>query len=157
MKYKYGCLMLGFKSKLIKQIQKNIDVDDLHENGMETEHHITILYGLVDKKIDDKEMIEFMKSIQPFNVYLSMVNLFENEEFDVLKIMVVDPKLHLLHTKCKEFPNKDKFPVYKPHSTIAYLKPGTGYKYTTNYEYESCKITEVIYSKSNGKEIVIKL
>jgi 2'-5' RNA ligase len=83
------------------------------------------------------------------------INLFENEQFDVLKFNVVsDPGLQQLHDELSKLPNNDNFPTYTPHITIAYLNKGEGKKYVNpNYKYSVKNIYDIVYS-SPGKERV---
>lgn len=60
---------------------------------------------------------------------LGKLDLFRHRDQDVLKINVYSPDLDHDNAVLKQLPNTNNFPVYNPHVTVAYLKPGTGEKY----------------------------
>lgn len=133
-KRSYACLMLDcskVKAKF-KELQKDIEKDDLYTeeegHGMETEPHITVLYGIHEqepKKV--KEQLE----LTPVEYTLTGLSLFENDKFDVLKFTVRSPDLKNLNKQCtEELEYTNSYPDYIPHMTVAYLKPGMGKKYT---------------------------
>lgn len=133
-KRSYACLMLdcsNVKAKF-KELQKDIDKDDLYTeeegHGMETDPHITVLYGIHEqesKKV--KEQLE----LSPVEYTLTGLSLFENDKFDVLKFTVRSPDLKKLNKQCtKTLEYTNSYPEYIPHMTVAYLKPGMGKKYT---------------------------
>jgi hypothetical protein len=57
-----------------------------------------------------------------------------------------------------KLPHTTDYPDYKPHITLAYVLPGKSEKYLqNNYNYTFENIKNIIYSKSNGEKIQIKL
>ena len=73
--------------------------------------------------------------------------LFENLEFDVVKLGVIKtPKLEEINKRLSELPNSNQFPEYKPHITLAYVKKGSGQKYADpNYKYQIKNISKIVY------------
>jgi hypothetical protein len=60
------------------------------------------------------------------------------DKYDVLKFDVRYPTksgafLHKINSKLQELPHTNGFPDYHPHSTIAYLKSGSGKKYIEKF------------------------
>ena len=52
--------------------------------------------------------------------------MFNSEKYDVIFIEIDSKEIKDLNKKISsELENTDDFPVYKPHVTIAYVKPGT--------------------------------
>ena len=170
-----GCIMHMLDSQMTNEIrakQLTIDPEDLHENGIEDDVHITVLYGLLrddpsafirailDLKVDHKSWTETDPTYK-----LGKFSLFENEEFDVLKVDVESPDLHAMNTffKSRFAYDKGYYPGYNPHVTVAYLKPGTGQKYVNDVhtvETLGANISTITYSgfkDSNGKRSHIML
>lgn len=131
----FGCLMAmydkEFKSRFKSEFSDKIKKNHLYEpdtHGLEKEPHVTVKYGLHEK--NHKKVLDFVKEEPPIQVKLKKISLFENEEFDVLKIDISGRSLFNLNKKiCKEFNYTDRFKVYHPHTTIAYLKSGLGQDY----------------------------
>jgi hypothetical protein len=130
---KYGCLMLDLdipKAKwnsLLKLIDEK-DFSEEKEKPLEREPHITVLYGFHDEvtpEIIEKEL----EGVKAPKFQFSKVSVFNNELYDILKFEIESKDLHALNKKFSKLPHTNKFPDYKPHSTIAYLKKGTANKY----------------------------
>jgi 2'-5' RNA ligase len=144
-----------FKNSL-KEIQSVIKEEDLYDEegyGLETEPHITVLYGIheQDPKIVKKEL-----DLAPVKYSLTKLSLFENEKYDVLKCSVDSKDLKKLNKQCcdrLEFTND--YPDYIPHLTIAYLNSGKGKEYVKmksdsfSKEYKSGKF---IFSNKDSKK-----
>jgi GNAT superfamily N-acetyltransferase len=80
---------------------------------------------------------------------------------DVLKVTVVGWKLHDLNRKLKAVEHTDTFPEYRPHMTVAYLKPGTGHKYFGLQQFlppgTTLRFTNMAYSDANRHETDVTL
>ena len=153
-KYSYGCSMLHFDFPQMKVIHDEIDKDDVYEGdgtGLETEPHVTLLYGLHSDEIKDDEVLDASsKGIQSMG--LGNPSLFENDKYDVLKFDVEAPFLYDINKELSKLPHTTDFPDYHPHCTIAYLKPGKGAKYTKLLKGRIYEVfpTKVVYSKPDG-------
>lgn len=127
------CLMVYYEpSDEIIELQKNIEKEDLQDGdykSLETEQHTSILYGLRD----DVSIDDIKKLVLPLENYETIcykLSLFENEKFDVLKMTAHNDSLFKTNEKIRDnCEYKNDYPDYKPHITIAYLKPGAGKKY----------------------------
>lgn len=126
------CLMVYYEpSDEIIELQKNIEKEDLQDDykSLETEQHTSILYGLRD----DVSIDNIKKLVLPLENYETIcygLSLFENEKFDVLKMTAHNDSLFKTNEKIRNnCEYKNDYPEYKPHITIAYLKPGKGKKY----------------------------
>lgn len=134
MPHKYGCLMLEVSLKNWTNILDLVDDNDVNveAGGKEDKPHVTVLYGFTGD-IDYNKIMQVVKETtgnHEFYIELNKLSLFENEGFDVLKFDVDSSMLHELNKICKEtFPNKESYPDYKPHVTVAYLNKGEGSKY----------------------------
>jgi 2'-5' RNA ligase len=164
--HKYGCAMVYFNFPEINEIHKQISDEDIYtENdsergfGLETESHITLLYGL-HEGIDEDEVIKICKSENISELILHNVSTFENEKYDVLKFDVRYPTksgafLHKINSKLQELPHTNGFPDYHPHSTIAYLKCGSGKKYVEKFKDLEINVNplKIVYSKPDNTQI----
>ena len=112
----------------VRELAARIPDSDLADDGRETEPHITVKYGLHGN--DAEAVRSLLADEPPVRVKLGKVSLFENDDADVVKIEVDSPDLHRLNKKIADaLPVTDTHPDYKPHVTIAYVKPGMGKKY----------------------------
>lgn len=128
--HKYGCLMAVLPDeivgKLLRWNRENIPNSYLDLGGREYSPHITVLYGFRDSSIVTVEALRaWARTVRPFVVTLDSVSLFPgNEDGDVLKIDVQSVELHAMHRDLLgRFPCENKYPDYKPHVTLAYVRP----------------------------------
>lgn len=136
-KKEYGCLMLDLNIKGWNKITDKIDKEDIYDvpgYGIEDKPHITALFGFVHDKVSPEEVEKITKKLlqnkSKLTIKLNNISIFENKDYDVLKLDVDSPDLHELNAALREtFPYKNDYPDYHPHMTIAYVKPGTGGKY----------------------------
>ncbi len=138
--YEFGCLMLSIDDKLVKdvhsEIQKRVPEseifnDETNKYGRETDPHITVLYGL-HADLSTKDIMRAVTSLgkEYLEFQILGTSIFSNPKYDVLKIDIESDDLVKLNSIIKKFPHTSSFPNYHPHLTVAYLKPGTGPKYT---------------------------
>jgi len=163
--YDYGCVMVYCKVPGWGSIIGNIAEEDLYQPdddptyGRETSPHCTILYGL-HSNVQDRDVIMAFEGVGKKDIRISVdgIGCFENPDYDVVKMNVVSPKLSDLNSKLSELPHTTDFPDYKPHITIAYVKPGLGRKYVDpDYKISFDKVDTIVYTKTDGKEIRIPL
>lgn len=136
--YTKGCIMLEFGikkwDKFIKNIIDEKDIYDEEGFGLETDPHVTILYGILPREHDAKEVKEKLldTDIDLHRYYeLKHISIFESKEYDVVKFDLKDcDEVFGLNKYCTEvFDFENDFPDYHPHVTIAYVKKGEGKKY----------------------------
>lgn len=130
----------------IKKYAESIPKEDLHDDGIETTPHVTLRYGLHTQ--DPKDVAEHLKDEPPVHIKLGEISSFPASDtgapYDVLKMNVESPDLHRLNKKLGDnLPNTNTHDEFRPHATIAYVKPGEGKKYHG---------THVL----NGREAIIK-
>lgn len=156
---KLGCVMISLKFDNWNEILDVINEDDIfyREDGPcgKCKHpHITLLYGLhEDVSLEDVKECFNGVSADDISLAVNSVSVFENKEFDVVKLSIEEnPLLIELNRRLSNLPNSNEFPEYKPHITIAYVKKGLGRKYA-NSEYSSTisDIHHIVYS-NNHKE-----
>jgi 2'-5' RNA ligase len=109
------------------RIAARIPSSVLATDGREDKPHITVRYGTHTQNPDD--VAELLYGTGVVTATLGAFSSFSNAESDsgdVLLVAVDSPDLEALHRKLGELPHTDTHPQYKPHATIAYLKPGMG-------------------------------
>ncbi len=149
--HNYACLMLNaLEVPYLPDLQARINPKDLYDpdgqHGIEDEPHITIKYGLMDWEFNSILIDKILRDAEPVLYNLGHISCFQNKEFDVLKIEVESPQLQKINYNISKLPNEDKFPVYTPHLTIAYLKPGRGQKYARSMPIHEMISNECIWS-----------
>jgi len=165
-KHDYGCVMLHFNFPEMEKIQDMFNPDDIYEDetdnsfGLETEAHVTLLYGL-HEGISIKNIKSILEKFSFGPCKITNVSLFENEKYDVLKYDVDGDNLSEANLQLKKFPHTSDFPDYHPHLTIAYLKPKKGNKYIKALKGINFTLTPLYatYSQSDGtkEKIDIKI
>lgn len=154
----YGCVLAILEvPKGFKKIFSIINKDDLAEDGIEEETHVTIAYGL-HTDVQTGKVRKVLEGIDLREIEVLGASLFENET-DVLKLDVkITDGLLLIRDKILTLNNTQKFKEYLPHITIAYLKSGTGKKYIPSNPHFNfkMKVKDLIYSYpgKNKKEII---
>jgi len=139
-KINYGWLMAYFDIPKWDSIIGKIKDEDLYDDGSgtfgkEDEPHITILYGFHKEITADsfKDVIENIK--EPIEVELEGISMFENPNFDVVKIDVrPTAEVLKLRKQVETFPATLTYKDYHPHMTIAYVKKGEGKKYVHKFK-----------------------
>jgi len=127
--------------------------------GREKNIHLTILGNIEDtshekfKKIIGEEETIICK--------MGKIKLFKNNsKYDVVHIEVVNDSINILNKNLSQsIKNTNKFPLYIPHITIAYVKKGYGDKFLddTYFEGQEFKIDELVLSLSLKEQSVYKL
>lgn len=124
-------------------IGRAIPDEDIYEpeGGRETDAHVTVRYGLIDA--DPKKLYEVVARRGSQTMVLGATGMFSTPKYDVVFVDVHSLDLAALHAAisvgvpCKE----NDYGVYHPHATVAYVKPGTGYKYVGNTELDGTVVT----------------
>ena len=82
--HKYGCVMVDFNLPNLTKIHSVINPNDVGEDGLETEFHTTLLYGL-HPEVPLGKVTSIIRNYEFLPCLLHNVSLFENEKSDVLK------------------------------------------------------------------------
>ncbi len=163
--YKFSSTQINLPKELSEEIidwgKKHISDDEIFAEdglGREDEIHITVLYGLHDKKPDDVQKI--LENIKPFEISLGKISVFTNPlKYDVIKIEVESEKLHELNKNLQKLPHTNAYPTYKPHVTIAYVKKGKGWKKGGDKTFlgRHFEANSIIFSSRAGSKTKINL
>jgi len=162
-KHHYSWTYINLPTKIQNQLisfGKQIDPDDLYikeaEDGLEKEPHITVKYALLTNEI--KDIREILEKEKKGKFYLGESTVFECDKYDVIKIEVESKDLRRIHEKLNNLPHEDKYPEYKAHATIAYLKKGKGKKYIGKFKInKSMNFNELFFENIKNKNYKIKL
>jgi len=165
--YSKGSTQIDLPEQLAQEImawgKTNVPDKDLYtkddDKGREDEIHVTLFYGIVEDAED--KIREMMSGVKPFECRLGLVTAFKDvKEYDVLKIDIESPELVKLHYLIQDnVKNKNKYPTYTPHVSIAYLKKdkANGLIGEDRFRGTSFKVTEIVYSTKDHDKIKIPL
>lgn len=141
-----SCLMLACNLLTPISLGSIFLDDDLKDTGIEIDSHITILYA-TGKLIDKVEIIKkigpryisYIQGLIRNDYYPAVFDLFElssfSNESDYIVLRLKEStelyqKLKWLNSELsKEYKVKSEFGTYKPHLTLAELKPGKAAEY----------------------------
>ena len=155
------CVMVGLpKLQSLTEFIQGIPEADLFlpENrsyGREVKPHITVLYGI--QPVSETVTKNILSKIPArITATLGEVSVFENcsgpdGNFDVVKVDVSSPHLTRINEALrKTVEYKNDYPDYKPHVTIAYVKPGMGKKFVGENKFKGMKFLFEVFLYSNG-------
>lgn len=131
---------------------------DTDQYGKEETPHITIRYGL--HTIDNEEVKNVLANSESLSVTFDDVALFENEKFDVVKINIISDDLVKLNKLLADnLEHTNTHAEYKPHATLAYVKPGCGQKYKDRQDFKGMNLVfnKVCFSAKDGNRYYIDL
>jgi 2'-5' RNA ligase len=146
--------------------QESLRIPDfvLAEDGRESQPHVTVKYGLHDDSPAAIEKIrEVLSREHPVRARLGETSIFPAKNAsgsDVVKVDVESPDLHRINKAIADaLPHTDTHPTYRPHVTLAYVKPGEGTKFAGNKALDGQEITldHISFSKRDGSQVDIPL
>jgi 2'-5' RNA ligase len=164
--YDYASTQVNLTPDIAQKIMdwgnENIPDDEISNHdenaGRDDEPHITVLYGIVDQ--DPQQVVDLLKGKGKAQAKLGKVSLFENDDFDVVKVSVESADLGKFQKIMWDgVEHESDYPEYDPHVTIAYVKAGSGSKYEGSADFEGTELTfdTVIFSASDGEKTSISL
>jgi RNA polymerase sigma factor (sigma-70 family) len=149
-------------AKQFTDFANSIPESELYEEegenyGREDKPHITIHYGL---EATPEQVQQTVQDFGGLKLKFGPTSIFDAEKYDVLKVGVIGQDIHRLNALLqKDYPVQSKFPDYKPHLTIAYLKKGDGKKYVGDKRFEGLEIpvSEFVFSNKSRTHIPVSL
>jgi hypothetical protein len=113
---------------------------NLEEGGREQDAHVTVKYGL---HTESSLLVQhILQGYGTVHLTLGTLDVFQGDGYDVLYAKVDSPELVALNKFISEqFEVTDTHPDFKPHATIAYLKPGLGAQYVGRSELVGLTVT----------------
>lgn len=160
---KRGCVMLEVELPHRNDLLEAFEPEDLSGPKFEPDGHITILFGLKDIYSLPDMTLKLAQLREAYyhgqRVILSGVSYFRKDEHDVIKYdahendFIYEMNDALSRTVEWEESNH----TYKPHCTIAYVKPGLGDKYVSKIrsmglEKRTVRPTFLIYSRPSRQK-----
>lgn len=160
--YEYGCVMLYFEFDL-QPFTSFIPNEDLFDDGsgkygIETEPHVTLLYGL-HSNVKPQIIQQILDKIRFGDILLQNMSAFVNSDYEVLKFDAIGEGLFEANSILKKLPNSSEYDEYNPHMTIAYLQKGSWAKIANKFKSYSHEVTPLfaIYSLPSGKKFKLKI
>ena len=158
----YGCVYFEMPPDLaekIKALGAEIPAEDLAEGGIEPSPHLTLLFGLhSDDPAPLRRALQCGNGWGPVELTLGATSVFPNEDADVLKVEVYGVQPFVLNQYLAfNQAHTDTHPTYKPHVTVAYLKPGKGKKYAGDSRFDGVKVSfdAVTFAPAEGEPVRI--
>lgn len=162
---KLGCLLINLHVENWGNIVKDlVEEDDLYkpddDYGYDKYAHTTILFGLHNYNGIQKDLDDFLPKLEKIDDIKmdDKLSIFENDDFDVVKVNVFSNKMKKLNQKIrKEFKYTNEYDEYSPHMTIAYVKKGSGKKYLDKkIKLPKFVVSDYVYSDPDYKKTKIK-
>lgn len=162
--HKYGCLMLKVPGALAWRIgawaKGHIDPSHLAPDGMTSpwDMHVTLKYGFPDGSVRAEELRAALSHMGPFPARIVKCSQFPDRgDGAVLKLDVQSAQLmKAYHVISRRFKAVDKwYPDYKPHVTVAYLKPEHADLYRSlpcPFLLQAMSLETAVYSTPSGSE-----
>ena len=131
--YDYSCVMAMLPKSAADRVRKFardlISADSLSGDGFEDEPYITLRYGLHTANASD--VADVLHPWVRIAACVTGVSVFKTEQYDVVTLDVGshDDDLTGVHDLLGELEHTDTYSEFKPHITLAYVKPGMGAKY----------------------------
>lgn len=167
-KYKFGSTQANVPEqseagKALAETKGKIDPKDLAGDGLENEPHVTLRYGV--QQDDTSGLAKFIASQKPFEVTLGKTESFKPSEHSdgaaPVIVPVESPELRRLEAEMDKHADfaERSFPTYKPHATLAYVKPEAAKKYEGMDTTEGKKflVTAIAITDRDGGQQVVKL
>lgn len=132
---KLGCAYYPLPTKLarrVMQLANDIDDNDLTDKGRTDEPHVTALYGF-ERSVKPRQIQKIIDTHDSPAITLGKLKVFQNKEHDVLVAEVDGSSLREIHEALSKLPNTQTHDEYRPHVTLAYLKPGRGAYYVKRW------------------------
>jgi hypothetical protein len=157
----------GSPVPVLEEMALSIPDEDLEDDGREDEPHVTVKYGLHTASPEDvRRLVEGFGYV---TLRLGKTSIFParetdaqrgGEQFDVVKVDVDSPGLHRLNALLADnLPHTDTHPEYRPHVTLAYVKPGRGEQYVGMDDVDGMEVLcgRLVFSDPEGVRTVIPL
>ena len=146
----------------VKEAGRMIPDSDLAGNGREDQPHITVKYGVNDRAAEI--LREKLAQAKPFEATLGKIKTFppteNSDNAAVVHAEVHAPELEQLHKEvAKHVGTKADDFEFRPHVTLAYIRPEVASRYEGRADLEGTKIPidSIHVSQKNGEQIEIPL
>jgi GGDEF domain-containing protein/2'-5' RNA ligase len=175
-KYKFGSTQANIPagsdaSKALGAARERISKDDLmptgfggnQTTGLEDDPHVTVRYGI--KSDDTTKIKEYLERQAPFEATLGKTSKFpasKHSDGAAPIIAPIDaPELHRIEKELDSHGDFEErsFPEYKPHATVAYVKPEAADKYVGMdvTDGKKFRVDRIAISDKNGDHQEVEL
>lgn len=141
-------------AELVRAFASTISPDDYCECCEQPDDpHVTVLYGL--HKADPEALSKTVAGTGPLGLHLGQLEIFRNLDHDILVAKVKSDKLEELHHRiARAHPHTKTFDTYRPHVTIATLKPGAGehFEGLDPFGDAQAEVSELLLSDPEGEK-----
>jgi 2'-5' RNA ligase len=153
-------LIPGWHAHAMLRMGRKIPDKHLADDGRENEPHITVKYGS-DQNTPPDKLRRALAGFGPVRATFGKTSLFKNDDAHVVKIDIESPDLHRLNAligKAIATPGSTH-PEYKPHATIAYVKPGFSAAYDGDHTLsgQTVEFDNLVFSGKDDRRHVIPL
>ncbi len=155
-----GCVMIKVECTEWKNLGSIINKDDLYtendKKGLDTDPHITVLYGLYED-VKQENIEEILKNYKTPTANGTDISVFEANDYDILKIGIESEDLANMNALLSALPHASDHPIYKPHLTVAYIKKGCAQKYLNLIKVPEFTLTDCVYSDPDKNRTNLRL
>lgn len=141
----------------VRSIGEALKSDDLGPDGVETDVHLTVKYGLL-APAPMPELLKILARTAPFDCRLGDLAVFGGSQ-DVLHLQVESQELRRLNARISTLPHHDTFPNYNPHVTVGYLLKGRAVELIGPCALtgQTWLVDKVEFSSWDGRKVVLPL
>ena len=170
-KYKYGSTQVNISAdseaaQSLETARTRISQNDLAGQGKDIGaggNHVTVRYGVEGEETEGIK--KYLSYLAPFEASLGKTDKFPpSEHSDGASVIIAPieaPELHQINSEIEKHGDfaEPSFPEYKPHATVAYVKPEVADRYVGMGVTHGKKFTvnEIAITDRNGKQEVVKL
>ena len=158
--YVYVEIPEPFRSGILTYANELIEKDQLTEQGLETDPHVTIKYGI--KTNDVGEVAKALGKFNPIRLMFGITSVFiadDIHDYDVVKIDIFGLTLSKLRKSITDNLNTvDQYKLFYPHITLGFVEPKTAIKYigTNPVMGEKVVVDSVVFSNMDKVKWRIK-
>ena len=137
--YKYGSTQANIPdespaAKALETARSRISKEDLAGDGIDVGgNHVTVRYGIKGEDVEGVK--KYLASLPPFEASLGSTEIFPPSEHSdgaaVIHAPIESPELHQINAELEKHGDfiEPSFDEYKPHATVAYVKPEKASRY----------------------------
>jgi ParB-like chromosome segregation protein Spo0J len=149
--------------KALSKVRNQVDRADLMGDGLVHDSHVTVRYGIDGE--DTAGIRAYLEKQPPFEASLGRTAAFPASEYSEGAVPIIAPvkslALDRMNREIEKHGNftEPNFAEYKPHATVAYVKPDAASKYTDMEDTEGKRflVDAVTIAKRDGSTEVVPL